>query len=391
LFGGMVVARVLRPTGLFETLGGHFMRFVRGSGRRFLLALVALVIPLCAFLPNATTILLIAPVVIAVAAALEVDFVPPLILAVVLSNVAGLLTLVGDPATFLVGSSISMTFNAYLETVSLGAAMCIVATVALVPVLFRPIWRVRAPYREVSVPRIERPGFAIATLLILLAMIVLFVVGESTLQLGPPAIAILGATLALLALTQWKVEAVNHILADVDWRALIFIYCLFVMVDGLTGTPIVAGLYQDMADLFGTDLVGLAFVLLAGLGVLSGFLANTPLVLALLLLVKGYFVAVGLMPEQATGSGFADWPDFTVPVFIAMMFGATLGGNATLIGATSNIVAAGVAAHHGRPISFVRFLRYGVPLTVAQLAVAALYVGWLCGAMGTDVPPPPLP
>jgi len=120
LFGGMVVARVLAKTGLFERLGILFLRATAGSGKRYLLFLMLLIGPVCAVLPNATTVILLAPVIIGVARALKVDFVGPMVLTAVISNSAGLLTLVGDPATFLVGSSIGMTFGKYLRQVSLG-------------------------------------------------------------------------------------------------------------------------------------------------------------------------------------------------------------------------------------------------------------------------------
>ena len=111
LFGGMVVARVLVPTGIFEFVGSRYLLATRGSGKRFLLSLFLLVGPLCAVLPNATAVILVAPIIIRVARALEVDFVGPMIVTAIISNSAGLLTLVGDPATFLVGSSIGMTFT----------------------------------------------------------------------------------------------------------------------------------------------------------------------------------------------------------------------------------------------------------------------------------------
>ena len=111
LFGGMVVAHVLEKSGIFERLGAPFLRLTGGSGKRFLLLLVAVVAVVCAFLPNATTVILLAPIIIRTAKALGVGYVEPMIIAAIISNAAGLLTLVGDPATFLVGSSIGMTFN----------------------------------------------------------------------------------------------------------------------------------------------------------------------------------------------------------------------------------------------------------------------------------------
>ena len=115
LFGGMVVARILATTGIFERVGVLYLRATKGSGKRFLLGLIVLVAPLCAFLPNATTVILLAPIIIQVARALEVDFVGPMVLTAVISNSAGLLTLVGDPATFLVGSSIRFSFFCRLQ------------------------------------------------------------------------------------------------------------------------------------------------------------------------------------------------------------------------------------------------------------------------------------
>ena len=123
------------------------------------------------------------------------------------------------------------------------------------------------------------------------------------------------------------------------------------------------------------NLIGVGFSLLAAIAVLSSLLANIPVVAATILMVKGYFVILQMVPEEALGTGFSDWPPAAMPVFVAMMFGATLGGNATLIGASANIVAAGICAVNGKTVGFSKYLRYGIPVTAAQLAVSALYVG----------------
>ena len=131
LFGGMVVARTLVPTGLFDYIGNIFLRATQGSGKRFLVGLVVLVAPLCAFLPNATTVVLLAPIIIRVASALKVDLVAPLVLTAIVSNSAGLLILVGDPATFLVGSSIGMTFHPLPQTGESRRSIILVGDVAV--------------------------------------------------------------------------------------------------------------------------------------------------------------------------------------------------------------------------------------------------------------------
>jgi len=85
-------------------------------------------------------------------------------------------------------------------------------------------------------------------------------------------------------------------------------------------------------------------------------------------------VTAELVPEAALDPTFTDWPARVIPLFVAMMFSATLGGNATLIGASANVASTGICASHGRPVSFFTFMRYGVPLTLCQLVISAVYV-----------------
>jgi Na+/H+ antiporter NhaD/arsenite permease-like protein len=376
LFGGMVVARVLAKTGIFERLGDRFLHATRGSGRRYLLLLLLLIGPVCAFLPNATTVILLAPVIIGVARALEVDFVGPMVLAAVISNSAGLLTLVGDPATFLVGSSIGMTFGKYLQQVSLGGLLAMLVIVPLLPRLMPDIWKVR---RALSAERprvaIERPSFVVLSLGVLLLMIVLFVLGEELPgKIVPPEVAIIAATLALLLVYGMQVEPLDDVIRDIDWKSLMFIALIFCLVEGFVKTGLLQGLALKLSGWFGMKFTLVALTLLAGIGMLSSLLANIPVVAASLVMTKGYLVAVEAVPETALAAGFSEWPTAVVPVFIAMMFGGTLGGNATLIGASSNIVSAGICAREGSRVTFGKFLRIGLPITLCQLAASAIYI-----------------
>jgi len=376
LFGGMVVARSLVPTGLFDYIGSLFLRATRGSGKRFLLGLVVLVAPLCAFLPNATTVVLVAPIIIRVAAALKVDLVAPLVLTAIVSNSAGLLTLVGDPATFLVGSSIGMSFTRYLRQVSLGGLLSLLVLLPLLPWLMGNVWRAKCALPgELRGEPLKHPLFAAASLFVLAIMVLLFLFGDYLpVQIIPPSAAIIGCSLALLALYGGKIEGVDKVLSDIDWKTLIFLACMFCLVEALTKTGILHGLSQTLYGWFGVNLLTVTLFMLAGVGLASSFLANIPVVAAMILLVKGYFVVARLVPEDALGATFVEWPATTLPVFVAMMFGGTLGGNGTLIGASANIVCAGISARHGKPLTFVTFMRYGMPIMVCQLAVAALYV-----------------
>jgi Na+/H+ antiporter NhaD/arsenite permease-like protein len=376
LFGGMVVARVIGKTGIFEWLGDAFLRATGGSGKRLLLLIVALMVPVCAFLPNATAVILVAPIIIGVCKALKVDFVGPLIITAIVSNAAGMLTLVGDPATFLVGSAIGLSFVDYLRMVSLGGLLAVLAVVPLLPWLLPKIWATRMTLPAAR-PRlsIEQPAFLVLSLLVLLTMVILFLVGESLpTQIVPPAVAIIGASLALLVVYGVRIEPVGEVIRDVDWKTLVFLGAIFTLVQAFVKTELLQGLSIQFYHWFGGDFMPVALVSLVGIGVLSSLLANIPVVAAALVMITGYLVAAEAVPEIALAVGFTDWPSATLPVFVAMMFGGTLGGNATLIGASANVVAVGICAAQGQRVTFMRFLRIGLPITLVQLTVGALYV-----------------
>lgn len=375
LFGGMVVARMLGRTGVFARIGEIYLHACAGSGRRFLLLLIALVAPVCALLPNATTVVLLAPIIVSVARALKVDFVAPLILTAVVSNAAGLLTLVGDPATFLVGSSIGMSFGEYLRMVSPAGLLTVLVIIPLLPLLMPQVWHARSEVAERPPSRISSPAFAMFALVVLAMMVGLFLAGENLpVPLPAPEVAIVGATLALLVVYQFHVEPVEEVLRAVDWKTLIFIGASFCLVQAFTETGLLQSLALKLQDWFGDGFTQVALALLLTIGVMSSVLANTPVVAAALVTTKAYLVAVQAVPEVAFADNFTAWPALALPLFVGMMFGGTLGGNATLIGASANMVSAGICAAEGERITFMRFMRIGLPIALAQLAVGALYV-----------------
>lgn len=213
--------------------------------------------------------------------------------------------------------------------------------------------------------------------LLIAVVLLFFVIGESLPSPIPPAaVALLGAALALLLAHQSKIDTVNNILKDVDWSTLLFFMSTFVLIGGLEKTGVLDSISGLLAIILGKNIALGSICLLVVVGLLSSVVPNIPLVVAMIPLLKQYLVNVGLIEAAALTPGFqGQLPPEVLPLFYAMMFGATLGGNGTLMGASSNIVAAGVAELHGGRISFNRFLQYGIPVMLVQLVVAALYIG----------------
>lgn len=376
-FGVMVLVRAFEPTKIFDYLATQIVLLAKGQGKRLLLGIVGMVTPICAVLPNATTVMLLAPLIPPMAEELGINFVPLLILMVFVANSAGLLTLVGDPATFIVGDAVNISFTDYLFKLSLGGVIAVTVVIATLPFLFRKIWNTQLdnlehlPHPQINHPRVLSVGAVIVAF-----VLIFFVIGESLpIPISPAAVALLGAALALLLSHHSKIDSVNNILRDVDWSTLIFFMSIFVLIGGLEKTGIINGLSGVLAAILGKNIVLGSLVLLFVVGILSSLIPNIPLVVAMVPLLKQYIVNVGLAPPEILAQDFqGQFPPEVLPLFYAMMFGATLGGNGTLVGASSNIVAAGISEQHGRRISFKTFLHYGIPVMVLQLVASALYV-----------------
>lgn len=376
-FGVMVLVRAFEPTKIFEYLATQIVLLAKGEGKRLLLGIVAITTPICAVLPNATTVMLLAPLIPPIAQEVGVNFVPLLILMVFIANSAGLLTIVGDPATFIVGDAINLSFIDYLERLSLGGAIAIITVIATLPFLFRKIWHTKLENLEqLPHPQINHPRSLFLGALIVAFVLLFFVIGDSLpVPISPAAVALLGAALAMLLSHHSKIDSVNNILRDVDWSTLIFFMSIFVLIGGLEKTGVINNLSGFLGIVLGKNIFLGSLFLLFLIGLLSSVVPNIPLVVAMVPLLKQYVVNVGLAPPEILASNFqGQFPPEVLPLFYAMMFGATLGGNGTLVGASSNIVAAGISEQHGRRISFKTFLHYGIPIMLLQLFTASVYV-----------------
>ncbi len=376
-FGIMVLVRAFEPTKIFDYLATQMVILAKGRGNLLLLGIVGITTPVCAVLPNATTVMLLAPLIPPIAQDVGVDFVPLLILMVFVANSTGLLTLVGDPVNFIVGDAINISFTDYMLRLSLGGVVALLTLLATLPLLFRKIWfRKLDNLDQLPHPKINHPRTLIVGGIIVAFVLLFFVIGESLpVPIAPAAVALMGAALALLLAHHTKIDTVNNILRDVDWSTLIFFMSTFVLIGGLEKTGVFNSVLSVLTVIMGKNILLGSMFLLFLTGIISSVVPNIPLVVAMVPLLKQYVVNVGLVGAEVLSSDFqGQFPPEVLPLFYAMMFGATLGGNGTLVGASSNIVAAGISEQHGRRISFKRFLHYGIPVMTLQLLTSALFV-----------------
>ena len=389
LLGMMVMVGVLSNTGVFEYFAVLSYKKSGGSIWTLVVILCSVTAVLSAFLDNVTTMLLLTPVTIQLAKVLDIKPIPLLISEVLFSNIGGAATMIGDPPNIMIGSGLSpdkiaaaeggkyaymsdygVTFNDFIIEMGPGILMCIVPSFMLLKWFYadefsgtriRDVAELEAKYGIKDPAMLKVAGF------ILILVILNFFLHPIT-HIAVSWIALVGAVIMLLATDRHELEEPLH---HVEWTTLLFFAGLFVLVHSLQYMGVIAfiGEYVERAiAFFGSDTgdgqtVRLAAAILIVLwvsAVASAFIDNIPYTATMIPIVLQIADNLG---DYLLG-----------PLIWALAFGACLGGNGTLIGASANVVTAGMSEEAGYPISFNEFFKAGFPVMILTTFIVSLYM-----------------
>jgi Na+/H+ antiporter NhaD/arsenite permease-like protein len=369
LLGMMVIVSVMKQTGVFEYVAIWAAKRTRGRPFATMVLLVLITALASALLDNVTTVLLIAPVTLLVCNRLGLPPVPFLIAEALASNIGGTATLIGDPPNIIIASRAGLSFNDFLANLTPVILLVLVVFIVLCRVLFRSAFRYDADRVAALMALDERDvirdrGLLLRSGVVLAAVLVGFV-AHSTLHLEPSMVALLGAG-ALVALSRLDAD---QFLEEVEWPTLVFFMGLFIMVGGLVQVGVIGRIGEAVTAAVGGHYLLASSALLWGSAVLSGIVDNIPYVATMTPLVQ-------TLVDAGHGASAAK------ALWWALALGADLGGNATAVGASANVVIVGIAARNGHPISFWRFTRYGSVVALVTIAVAWAYLWLRYFAMG---------
>jgi Na+/H+ antiporter NhaD/arsenite permease-like protein len=363
LLGMMVIVGVVKQTGLFDFLAIWAAKRSRGKPFRLMVMLMLITAIASPVLDNVTIIMLVAPVTLVICDRLEIAAQPFLIAEVLASNIGGAATLIGDPPNIIIGSRAGLTFNDFLINMAPIVVIIFTLFVFFTRFLFRKDLRANEMRMANVMALQERRAIKDTRLLVRsMAVLGLVIVGfslHSVLHVAPSIVALLGAGTMLLVTN----VDVAEVLPEVEWPTLMFFMGLFVMVAGLVHTGVVHWLGEAAVNFFGDDFFFAATGLLFGSAVLGAFVDNIPYTATMTPVVEDM---VAQAPDEQTGRAL--WWSFAL--------GACFSGNGTAIAASANVVAIGIAQRAGHAISFWRFTRYGIVVTLLSTALAWIYV-WL--------------
>jgi Na+/H+ antiporter NhaD/arsenite permease-like protein len=362
LAGMMIIANVMAKTGIFQWIAVEAVRRAEGQPYRLLLLTSLITAVVSAFLDNVTTVVLLTPITFFVAQRLGTSPIPFLVSQVIASNIGGTATLIGDPPNIIIGSQMGKDFNDFLLNLTPAATAALAVYLVLARWLFRDELRAATSALEpddiTRLVEAERKIVNVPLMRISLGVMALTILGflfSRTLGLEGATIAMTGAVVLMIAAR----EDVHEIFNTVEWPTLFFFIGLFILVGAVVKAGIISDLATAVLSWTGgrTDLAALVVLWMSGF--ISAIVDNIPYTVTMVPLIQ----ALGQNVDRE-------------PLIWALALGANLGGNATIVGASANVVVASMSEARGYPITFVQYLRYGVPATLATLVVATIDI-WI--------------
>lgn len=358
LVGMMLFVAVVKNSGLFEYVAIKAAKFTKGRPMAILVVFAIITAVLSAFLDNVTTVLLIGPMTIAITQMLEVNPIPYLLSQIMASNIGGTATLIGDPPNIMIGSAAGLSFMDFV--VNTGSVIVIILAVTVLIYYF--MYRGQISVIEENMHKVmeldENRSIKDKPLLIKsVIMTVVVVIGfvfHSQLQVESATVALFAAGFMLV----FGKQDAEEIILGVEWSTILFFIGLFVVVGGMQKSGVITSLAELMMEFIGNnEALGIVIILWVS-AIISSFLDNIPFVATLIPLI--------LTME----SGGVD----VTPLWWALSLGACLGGNGTLVGASANVVLAGVSAKNGYPITFMQYTKTGFPLMLISILISTVYL-----------------
>ncbi len=361
IMGMMMVIAVVERTGIFQWMA--FWAYRISGGRIWLLMTILMLITgvASAFLDNVTTMLLMTPITVQIALALGVNPLALLIPQVFASNIVGISTLIGTPTNILIGSFANITFSDFLVNLTPGVLIALGGLIVYCLLIFRRnlAGGGRAPGmledKLAERAQITEPEHLRKAAVIGAGMLILFVFGEN-IHLLPAVTAIMGATALLI----WIRPDIGEMIEAVDWTTLVFFIALFVIVGAIQEVGLISLIAGAIGNLVGDNLVLAVLAVTWFSAILSMIIANIPFTAAML-------PVVAFLSATVPGAN-------SKVLFYCLSVGSAMGGNGSLIGASANMVTAGIAERAGFTISYTMFLKKGFPALLITVSLAMLWL-----------------
>ena len=369
LTGMMAIVGVTKNSGVFQYVAIKSAKVVKAEPRRLMIALAVVTAVLSALLDNVTTVMLIVPITLLLTEQLGLKAYPFLVSQIFASNIGGMATLIGDPPNILIGSAVGLSFMDFVYNVGPASLIIFILTT----VFFDVFWGRKMTASEEAKAKVlkfneneaitDKP-LLMKSMFTLTLVLAGFIFGHGH-GLEPGTVALTGAALLMMLDgigfgPEEQSKKVHKALNTVEWETIFFFIGLFIIVYGVEVSGLLSLLAEELMAFTEGDMALTGMLILWSSAILSAVVDNIPFVATMIPMIKA-------MAPQFGGE------DALMPLWWCLSLGGCLGGNGSLIGASANVMVAGMAERAGQRIAFMQFLKLAFPLMIASIVVAAVY------------------
>lgn len=359
LIGMMIIVTIMKKTGIFQYIAIIAAKKAKGNPWKIIFIFSIITAISSALLDNVTTILLIVPITLVITDTLEANPIPFLIPMILVANIGGTATLIGDPPNIMIGSATGLGFMDFIVNMAPVTIVIFIVTMVILKLIYKDTLTATEEQKERIMSLDESLAIKDFVLLrkslIVLSLTILGFTLHQALGYHSATVALLGAALLLL---MSKIDP-EEVFLEIEWPTIFFFTALFVLVGGLESVGVLDFLAEKLLLLTHGDLKVTVIVILWTAAIASAFLDNIPFVATMIPIIK----SIAAISTFDIG-----------PLWWALALGACLGGNGTLIGASANLIVSGMLEKRGQKIGFIKYMKVGFPIMIVSIMISTVYL-----------------
>lgn len=359
LIGMMIIVIILKNTGVFQYIAIRTAKISKGDPWKIFLLFSIITAVASAFLDNVTTILLIAPVTMVITDTLKLRAFPFIFAEIFAANIGGTATLIGDPPNIMIGGATGLGFLDFAYNLTIPVVVIFTVTLFIMKFMFRKDFKVsEADKKKVlsfdEQKTIQDKGLLIKSGIVLFITVLGFILHQAV-HLESATIALFGAVLLMLIS---KADP-DEVLVEIEWSTVFFFVGLFILVGALEEVGVISFLAEKLVNATQGNMTVTMVLILWMSAIISAFVDNIPFVATMIPLIQSIAAISG-----------AD----VTPLWWALSLGACLGGNGTVVGASANVIGAGMLEKRGMKVNFVQYMKQAFPLMIVSIIICTIYL-----------------
>lgn len=359
LIGMMIIVIILRKTGIFQYIAIKTAKASKGDPWKIMVMFSIVTAVASALLDNVTTILLIAPVTLVITDTLKLNPMPFLFSEILAANIGGTATLIGDPPNIMIGGATGLGFLDFLYNLAPVVVVVMAVTLVIMKFIFKKHFKVSEENKKKVLGFDEHKAIQDKKLLIqsgiVLGITIIGFILHQVIHLESASVAIFGAALLMLI----SKSDPDEVLMEIEWSTVFFFVGLFILVGALEEVGVIRFLAEQLVNATKGNMMFTLLLILWMSAIASAFVDNIPFVATMIPLIQNI--------QNISGIN-------VTPLWWALALGACLGGNGTIVGASANVIAAGMLEKRGHKVNFVEYMKVGFPLMIVSIIISTIYL-----------------